>query len=353
MPNLPEGGFYTNYDSGSNIQLGNNIIDTNNTAIDSEGENKTDNKNPKRHGRFSSFSSSIHKEKFSRKKWGSVQSRIVNPRVHFTCLEALSVVDQLLAPGTRFGLMGHSCGIYYIMHMVNQFPDRIQHGPIALLTPWVPFKECPETTSKTFKFLKHVPKGLVWAVTSSMNHIGSAFMSSSNALSGALSNKDLNGSEEESEDEDDQDIEHRASRTLRKDPRAIKRMADPFIVQFSEAFDKIIIPALVQDMNRQHSNGYNSEIQMCVTDVGFDIANIQLPEDVTISAYFGYLDTIVPIEASREMGRKCKWETHEFKHSGHGGPRMSMYALEDYIQGLQAIEASKATEKQSSEKQVF
>ncbi|KAG0274270.1 hypothetical protein BGZ97_010537, partial [Linnemannia gamsii] len=100
------------------------------------------------------------------------KARKVNKRVIHTCLETLAVVDQL-HPGARFGMMGHSCGIYYIMQMLQLCPERIQRGPITLLTPWVPFNECPETTSRSFKFLKHVPRGVVWAVTSSINHLGS------------------------------------------------------------------------------------------------------------------------------------------------------------------------------------
>lgn len=92
---------------------------------------------------------------------------------------------------------------------------------------------------------------------------------------------------------------------------------------------------------------------MCITDVGFNIADIPLPEGVTVSAYCGHLDTIVPIEAAREMGQKCGWEMNEFRHSGHGGPRMSMYALEDYVLGLQAAETIRAVEEEEwSEKYV-
>ncbi|KAF8976982.1 hypothetical protein BGZ46_007743 [Entomortierella lignicola] len=222
--------------------------------------------------------------------------------------------------------------------MVNTFPDRIEPGPISLLTPWIPFKECPDTTSKTFKFLKHVPRGLVWAVTSSINHLGSVIMSSSNAVTGALTNKDLNDT-----CVDEQGKDGAPPRDTSTD--WMKSLSDPFIVQFSDAFDKIIIPALVQDMNRQHSNGYNSEIQMCVTDVGFDIAEVRMPPGVTVNAYFGYLDTVVPIAAAREMSKKCGWRINEFKHSGHGGPRMSMYALEDYVIGLQEYELSISEEE--------
>ncbi|KAF9965026.1 hypothetical protein BGZ70_005547 [Mortierella alpina] len=103
-------------------------------------------------------------------------------------------------------------------------------------------------------------------------------------------------------------------------------------------------------MNRQHSNGYNSEIQMCISDVGFDLADVTLPEGVTVNAYCGHLDNMVPIEASREMGRKCGWDMHEFKYSGHGGPRICMYALEDYAMAVQAIEAAKVVQEQWSEK---
>ncbi|KAI1320848.1 hypothetical protein EDD11_009805 [Mortierella claussenii] len=289
--------------------------------------------------------------------------RSINARVHHTCVEALAVVDHLL-PGARFGLMGHSCGIYYIMHMVHLFgnANRIQQGPICLLTPWVPFNECPETTSRTFKFLKHVPRGIVWAVTSSMNHLGSVILSSSNALSGSLSNKNLHGGSvaetevHERHKRPDGGMAGEGSDDLcghssRGGPNLLKKSSDPFIVQFSDAFDKVVLPALVQDMNRQHSNGYNSEIQMCVSDVGFDLASVPLPCGVSINAYCGHLDNIVPIEAAREMGKQCGWEIHEFKHSGHGGPRMSMYALEDYALALQTIELNKAAETLWSEKQ--
>ncbi|KAF8926332.1 hypothetical protein BGZ47_002805, partial [Haplosporangium gracile] len=98
----------------------------------------------------------------SEKSKDGKKSRKVNKRVIHTCLETLAVVDQL-HPGARFGMMGHSCGIYYIMQMLQLCPERIQRGPITLLTPWVPFNECPETTSRSFKFLKHVPRGVVWA----------------------------------------------------------------------------------------------------------------------------------------------------------------------------------------------
>ncbi|KAG0327153.1 hypothetical protein BGZ99_008243 [Dissophora globulifera] len=303
--------------------------------------------------------------KAGRRKSGSASSSSaprVNERVHHTCLEAIAVVDQLV-PGAKFGLMGHSCGIYYIMHMVSLFPDRVQPGPISLLTPWVPFNECPDTTSRTFKFLKHVPRGLVWALTSSINHLGSMILSSSNALSGTMSNKSLHG--DSSSNADEQARKNRngdkrrssgsgsgssGSSSLngsKKDSESVKRLADPFIVQFSDAFDKVVLPAL----NRQHSNGYNSEIQLCISDVGFEIASVPLPKGVTVSAYCGYLDNIVPIEAARDMGNKCGWEIHEFKHSGHGGPRMSMYALEDYALAVQAITAAKVAEKRRSEKQ--
>ncbi|KAF9353110.1 hypothetical protein BGX26_009107 [Mortierella sp. AD094] len=333
-----------------------------NAAIDSgteDNNNNKDDKNSKRRTKLPSLSSSIPKDKFSKKKPKSSRVRTLNPRVHHTCLEAIALVDHI-SPGARFGLMGHSCGIYYIMHMASTFPNRIQPGPITLLTPWVPFKECPDTTSKTFKFLKHVPRGLVWAVTSSINHLGSVIMSSSNALSGALSSKDMTGSCVEELENNGRNRDKKRNKDAggsitvsKRNSGAIKRLADPFIVQFADAFDKVVIPALVQDMNRQHSNGYNSEIQMCITDVGFNIADIPLPEGVTVSAYCGYLDTIVPIEAAREMGQKCGWEMNEFRHSGHGGPRMSMYALEDYVLGLQAAETTKAVEEEEwSEKYV-
>jgi hypothetical protein len=126
--------------------------------------------------------------------------------------------------------------------MLELFPDRILPGPISLLTPWVPFNECPETTSRTFKFLKHVPKGIVWAVTSSINHLGSMILSSSNALSGAWFGKSLNDNEAEdlaaSDDETNQD----------SGTETVQKPAEPFIVQFSDAFDKVLLPALVQDM---------------------------------------------------------------------------------------------------------
>ncbi|KAG0363787.1 hypothetical protein BC939DRAFT_463920 [Gamsiella multidivaricata] len=288
-------------------------------------------------------------------------NRKLNERLHHTCLETLAVIDHLL-PGARFGLMGHSCGIYYIMHMVNLFPDRIRPGPISLLTPWVPFNECPNTTSSTFKFLKHVPRGLVWAVTSSMNHLGSMIMSSSNALSGTLSSRNSNGSSDDEQESTTTTGGRRRDKRRNRDGNnnasddedgndELKRPADPFILQFSDAFDKVVLPALVHDMNRQHSNGYNSEIQMSISDVGFDLASIPLPEGVTINAYCGYLDNVVPIEASYEMGQKCGWEMHEFRYSGHGGPRMSMYALEDYALAIQTIAASKVAEEQLSEMQ--
>jgi hypothetical protein len=89
---------------------------------------------------------------------------------------------------------------------------------------------------------------------------------------------------------------------------------------------------------------------MCISDVGFDLANVKLPAGVTINAYCGQLDDVVPIEASREMGKKCGWTMHEFKYSGHGGPRMSMYALEDYALAVQNIKDTKIVEGKWSEK---
>ncbi|KAF9194563.1 hypothetical protein BGZ51_009126 [Haplosporangium sp. Z 767] len=281
-----------------------------------------------------------------------VSERRVNKRVQHTCLEAMAVIDQIL-PGARFGMMGHSCGIYYIMRMLQLFPDRIQEGPITLLTPWVPFNECPETTSRSFKFLKHVPRGIVWALTSSMNHLGSVILSSTQALSGSLSNKDLNNCAEEELDR----VKRKRAKRKRKDHDRSndidferKHAADPFVLQFTDAFDKILLPALIQDMNRQHSVGYNSEIQMCISDVGFDLANVPLPEGVTINSYCGHLDNMVPIEASREMGKKSGWDIHEFKYSGHGGPRICMYALEDYATAVEAIERARIAREHWSEK---
>ncbi|OAQ25629.1 hypothetical protein K457DRAFT_22840 [Linnemannia elongata AG-77] len=321
------------------------------------------------------------------------KSRKVNKRVIHTCLETLAVVDQLY-PGARFGMMGHSCGIYYIMQMLQLCPERIQRGPITLLTPWVPFNECPETTSRSFKFLKHIPRGVVWAVTSSINHLGSVILSSTNAISGSLSNKTLaadnateasvldhsgassngnangngNGTKTKrpSSSSSSNNTRDRRKKQGRSKDRSTtgsdddgtinfeRRPVDPFVLQFSEAFDKILLPALVQDMNRQHSNGYNSEIQMCISDVGFDLSDVILPDGVTINAYCGHLDNMVPIEAAREMGAKCGWDIHEFKFSGHGGPRMYMYAMEDYALEIQAIERARTDKEQRfSEKSVY
>lgn len=215
------------------------------------------------------------------------KSRKVNKRVIHTCLETLAVVDQLY-PGARFGMMGHSCGIYYIMQMLQLCPERIQRGPITLLTPWVPFNECPETTSRSFKFLKHIPRGVVWAVTSSINHLGSVILSSTNAISGSLSNKTLaadnateasvldhsgassngnangngNGTKTKrpSSSSSSNNSRDRRKKQGRSKDRSMtgsdddgtinfeRRPVDPFVLQFSEAFDKILLPALVQDM---------------------------------------------------------------------------------------------------------
>lgn len=182
--------------------------------------------------------------------------RKINERVHQSCLEAITVVDHLI-PGARFSLMGHSCGTYYIMRMVELFPDRILPGPISLLTPWVPFNECPETTSRTFKFLKHVPKGIVWAVTSSINHLGSIILSSSNALSGAWFGKNLNDNEAEDLEVSDDEMHQESGKngTKKADQETAKKPAEPFIVQFSDAFDKVLLPALVQDMVNISSMG--------------------------------------------------------------------------------------------------
>ncbi|KAF9585460.1 hypothetical protein BGW38_002286 [Lunasporangiospora selenospora] len=191
------------------------------------------------------------------------------------------------------------------------------------MAPWVPFSECPETTSRSFKFLKHVPRGLVWAVTSSMNHIGSVILSSSNALSGTKAQLDDDFVAAESK-------RGKENSGRRRDIDGIEEFLDPYVVQFQEAFDKVLLPALAQDVNRQHSNGYNAEIQMCVADAGFDFADVKVPPGVDIYAYCGHLDTMVPIEASRELGHRCGWDMNEFKYTGHGGPRMLMTALEDY-----------------------
>ncbi|KAK3844800.1 MAG: hypothetical protein J3R72DRAFT_437153 [Linnemannia gamsii] len=325
-------------------------------------------------------------EKSSKDSKKASRVRKVNQRVQHTCLETLAVVDQLY-PGARFGMMGHSCGTYYIMRMLQICPERIQKGPITLLTPWVPFNECPETTSRSFKFLKHVPRGVVWAVTSSINHLGSVILSSTNAISGSLSSKSLtadnateasvvdhsgsSGSNGSGSNSGTKAKKANGSRDRRKqgskdhsatgsdrdgDDAAIfeRKPVDPFVLQFSEAFDKILLPALVQDMNRQHSNGYNSEIQMCISDVGFNLSDAVLPEGVTINAYCGHLDNMVPIEAAREMGSKCGWDIHEFKFSGHGGPRMYMYAMEDYALEIQALARARPDHSQQfSEKSAY
>jgi len=161
----------------------------------------------------------------------------------------MAVLDQLV-PGARFGMMGHSCGIYYIMRTLDLFPDRVLPGPITLITPWVPFNECPETTSQTFKFLKHVPRSVVWAVTSSFNHLGSVVMSSSNALSGtgvpsALSKMAVLD-EGEKTNESPNKISLRA--TLFQDRQKDKKPKDPFVVQFEQAFERVMMPALVHDL---------------------------------------------------------------------------------------------------------
>lgn len=69
---------------------------------------------------------------------------------------------------------------------------------------------------------------------------------------------------------------------------------------------------------------------MCISDIGYDLAAIPIPNRVRVHAYCGYLDDMVPLEASREMGARCDWKMHEFQYSGHGGPRIFMTALEDY-----------------------
>ena len=94
---------------------------------------------------------------------------------------------------------------------------------------------------------------------------------------------------------------------------------------------------------------------MCISDVGFDLADVPLPEGVTVNAYCGHLDNMVPIEAAREMGTKCGWDIQEFKFSGHGGPRMYMYAMEDYALEIQTIQrrARARREREFSEKAFF
>ncbi|KAG0271252.1 hypothetical protein BGZ95_000942, partial [Linnemannia exigua] len=306
-------------------------------------------------------------EKLSKDSKKASRARKVNQRVQHTCLETLAVVDKLY-PGARFGMMGHSCGTYYIMRMLQICPERIQKGPITLLTPWVPFNECPETTSRSFKFLKHVPRGVVWAVTSSINHLGSVILSSTNAISGSLSSKSLtadnateasvvdhsgsSGSNGTGSNGGTKPEKANGSRDRRKqgskDHRHGKFNPDPGPCPLP------LPPLLLLLLNRQHSNGYNSEIQMCISDVGFNLSDVALPEGVTVNAYCGHLDNMVPIEAAREMGSKCGWDIHEFKFSGHGGPRMYMYAMEDYALEIQALARARPDHSQQfSEKSAY
>ncbi|GJJ69729.1 hypothetical protein EMPS_02077 [Entomortierella parvispora] len=275
------------------------------------------------------------------------KQRPINRRVDHVCREVMAVLDKLL-PGARFGMMGHSCGIYYIMRILDLYPERVLPGPIALITPWVPFNECPGTTSQSFKFLKHVPRSVVWAVTSSFNHLGSALMSSSNALSGTGVSSKLSKMAVLDEDDEANGASNKSSRrgTSLQDRQKDKKPRDPFVVQYERAFEKVMMPALIHDINQQHSSGYNAEIQMCISNVGFDIASLTVPEGVTVNAYLGHLDGTVPIEASREMARKCGWRVHEFKYSGHGGPRMKMYAMEDYALAVQSSREESMDEKQ-------
>jgi len=85
---------------------------------------------------------------------------------------------------------------------------------------------------------------------------------------------------------------------------------------------------------------------MCISDVGFEIASLNMPEGVVVNAYLGHQDGTVPIEASREMARKSGWQVHEFKFSGHGGPRMTMSAMEDYALSIQSTREELVNEKQ-------
>ncbi|KAG0241957.1 hypothetical protein BGW41_005122 [Actinomortierella wolfii] len=109
----------------------------------------------------------------------------------------------------------------------------------------------------------------------------------------------------------------------------IERPKDPFLEPFKEAVEKVALPAMLEDLNHQHSRGYNLEIQLCISDAGFTLDSVEIPPGVEIHAYCGHQDKMVPLEASREMAQKCRWKMHEFIYSGHGGPRMLMTALED------------------------
>ncbi|KAF9972446.1 hypothetical protein BGZ73_004428 [Actinomortierella ambigua] len=519
-------------------------------------------------------------------------------------------------PPTKVSLMSHSCGVYYVMRMLALYPDRIKEGPVCLLTPWVPFNECPTTTSNTFKAVRYVPRGLVWAFTSSFNHLGSALLPASNALSDSIAatanmigesssapafldrrpgspispkspmspfppspcsstilggigrggsspsramslsstslasltsltmpgaafpsphpstilqhqddgyatppfpttpsfapissaaaaaaaglwsgpsswslgdllaeegrhspplpvfghpreassptimattsdrsghshhasnnteninNNHTNNSNsqphntttnnnnksshrlsflslhggaasqmvrnsfetvtstvssitgfctrrvgggferrrnscpagttanhDDSSSHSDTNHDHDHSKSVsaaaavgKKEPQKkkksqlekekkpakergkrkterlqvptveIERPKDPFLEPFKEAVEKVALPAMLEDLNHQHSRGYNLEIQLCISDAGFTLNSVELPKGVEIHAYCGHQDKMVPLEASQEMAQKCGWKMHEFMYSGHGGPRMLMTALED------------------------
>lgn len=85
--------------------------------------------------------------------------------------------------------------------------------------------------------------GVVWAVTSSMNHIGSVILSSSSALSTTFAKQD--DSERGKKDREGE-----------KD----RPSTDPFVLQFSDAVDKIVLPALVQDMVKRRTSCFHIAI---------------------------------------------------------------------------------------------
>ncbi|KAF9118153.1 hypothetical protein BGW39_001427, partial [Mortierella sp. 14UC] len=121
----------SNVSTGANFDEDDEVDDTLATALGNESSEGNSNQGDSELSEGTRKSSRRHRwtlkprgEK-SKDNKKSGRTRKVNQRVQHTCLETLAVVDQLY-PGARFGMMGHSCGIYYIMRMLQICPERIQ-----------------------------------------------------------------------------------------------------------------------------------------------------------------------------------------------------------------------------------
>jgi len=114
----------------------------------------------------SSSSSSTSSGPSSHQQQSFTPRNSVQQRIDEVCHEVIDWLDIVLdkndpsKPPTKVSLMSHSCGVYYVMRMLALYPDRVKEGPVCLLTPWVPFNECPTTTSSTFKAVRYVPRGM-------------------------------------------------------------------------------------------------------------------------------------------------------------------------------------------------